>query len=78
MQVACERMGQIESQIQAQNAFVSGFMSGIFATFIVCGITFALMVWVIKQKATYVAFQPFGISPNSFLRGCGFGEFHIW
>jgi hypothetical protein len=35
MQVACERMGQIESQIQAQNAFVSGFMSGIVATFIV-------------------------------------------
>jgi hypothetical protein len=35
MQVACERMGQIESQIQARNAFVSGFMSGIVATFIV-------------------------------------------
>jgi hypothetical protein len=36
------------------------------------------MVWVIKEKATYIAFQPFGISPNSFLRGCGFSEFHIW
>jgi hypothetical protein len=54
MQVAFERMSEIERQIQEQNAFVWGFMSGIVATLIVLAAlalmaVVAMMIWMIAH-----------------------------
>jgi len=55
LQIALDRVDQIEDQIQAQNAFARGFMTGILATFVVFAAPllvtiFGMMVWMIAHS----------------------------